>query len=52
MTDEMKKEYIAPQVECFEVEVEAGFAFSIERPSGGGNHDWATPLEGAGFGCE
>ena len=47
---DMKCRYIAPQVEIIEVEVEAGFAQSIERPSGGGNHDWAVPFAGVEFG--
>ena len=47
-----KTTYIAPDLEVFEVEVEAGFAQSIEKPSSGGNHDWAVPFAGVPLGGE
>ena len=47
-----KRAYLAPQLEVIEVEVEAGFAQSIEKPSSGGNHDWAMPFAGVLLGGE
>ena len=47
-----KRVYLAPQLEVIEVEVEAGFAQSIEKPSSGGNHDWAMPFAGVPLGGE
>ena len=47
-----KRVYLAPQLEVIEVEVEVGFAQSIEKPSSGGNHDWAMPFAGVPLGGE
>ena len=47
-----KRIYLVPQLEVIEVEVEAGFAQSIEKPSSGGNHDWAMPFAGVPLGGE